>query len=101
MRLQSDHDLARDSRTSCLWQSFVTDQQKMNSMFAASMAKLAILGNNRANLVDCSEVLPPPAAPVTKPPTFPATKSNKDIEQACASTPFPTLSSDREYLASF
>jgi hypothetical protein len=68
----------------------------MNSMFAASMAKLAILGQNRADLVDCSEVLPPPAAPVTKPPTFPATKSNKDIEQACEGTPFPTLSTDRE-----
>lgn len=24
MRLQSDHDLARDSRTACIWQSFVS-----------------------------------------------------------------------------
>jgi len=94
LRLQSDHNFARDSRTSCLWQSFVTDQRKMASMFAEAFKKMAILGHNREDLVDCSEVLPPPAAPVTKPPTFPATKSNKDIEQACATTPFPTLSSD-------
>ena len=69
IRLQSDSNFARDSRTACLWQSFVTDQQKMASMFAAAMSKLAILGHNRANLVDCSEVLPAPAPPVTKPPT--------------------------------
>lgn len=25
MRLQSDHDLARDSRTACTWQSFVSE----------------------------------------------------------------------------
>jgi hypothetical protein len=70
MRLQSDHNFARDSRTSCLWQSFVTNQNKMTSMFAASMKKLAIVGHNRANLIDCSEVLPPAAPPITKPPTY-------------------------------
>jgi len=32
--------------------------------------------------------------PNTKPATFPAGKTNADIEQACATTPFPTLSTD-------
>lgn len=69
LRLLSDQSFARDSRTACLWQSFVTNQNKMTSMFQAAMKKLVVLGHNRADLVDCSEVLPPPAAPVTKAPT--------------------------------
>lgn len=59
MRLLSDSNFARDSRTSCLWQSFVTNQSKMSSMFRAAMAKMAIIGHARSSLVDCSEVLPP------------------------------------------
>ena len=58
IRLQSDHTLARDSRTSCLWQRFVLDQDAMRDEFAAAMLKLSIVGHNIEDLVDCSEVIP-------------------------------------------
>lgn len=94
IRLQSDHDLARDSRTACEWQSFVGNQAKLQNAFKAAFLKMSVLGHNINNMVDCSEVIPVPK-PLTKTvPTFPAGLSNKDIEQACATTPFPTLKTD-------
>ena len=60
MRLQSDHNFARDSRTACEWQSFVKDHAKLQSAFKAAMAKLAILGQDRSKMIDCSEVIPIP-----------------------------------------
>ncbi|KAI0081249.1 melanin-decolorizing enzyme [Panus rudis PR-1116 ss-1] len=93
LRLQSDSELARDSRTACEWQSMVNNQEKMANAFKAAMLKLSVLGHNINDMVDCSEVIPVPKAN-TKPATFPAGLSNKDVEQACASTPFPTLSTD-------
>ncbi|THH31802.1 hypothetical protein EUX98_g2375 [Antrodiella citrinella] len=93
IRLQSDSELARDSRTACEWQSFVNNQAKLQSAFKAAMAKLSILGHNVNTLTDCSELIPVPQ-PFTKVATFPAGLSNADIEQACATTPFPTLSTD-------
>ncbi|KAI0265558.1 heme peroxidase [Gloeopeniophorella convolvens] len=93
IRLQSDHDLARDSRTACAWQGMVNNQQSMADQFQAAMAKLAILGHSRDSLTDCSEVIPvPPPIPAANAKSFfPAGLSNADIEQACASSPFPTL----------
>ncbi|VDC07243.1 unnamed protein product [Peniophora sp. CBMAI 1063] len=93
LRLQSDSELARDSRTACLWQANVNNQQHMMSSFAAAMAKLAVLGQDTSKMVDCSDVIPVPKT-LTKAATFPAGLSNADVEQACASTPFPTLSTD-------
>ncbi|KAA1472888.1 manganese peroxidase 2 [Dentipellis sp. KUC8613] len=93
IRLQSDSELARDSRTACLWQGFVNQQSKMQSAFKSAMAKLAVVGHNTADMVDCSEVIPA-GKPVTSTAHFPAGLSNADIEQACASTPFPTLPTD-------
>lgn len=58
IRLQSDSELARDSRTACHWQSFVTNQAAMASEFSAAMLKLSILGHSLSSLVDCSEVIP-------------------------------------------
>jgi len=94
LRLQSDSAFARDSRTSCTWQSFINNQQLMASRFQAAMKKLAILGHLRSTLIDCSEVVPDNIGPVTKPATFPATKSRADVQQACLSHAFPTLSAD-------
>ncbi|KAF8518780.1 substrate-free manganese peroxidase [Gautieria morchelliformis] len=93
IRLQSDFALARDARTACTWQGFVNEQEKMSSAFKAVMARLAIIGNERSKLIDCSEAVPEPVPASGKPATFPATKTQADIEQACAS-PFPSLSSD-------
>ncbi|KAH8108021.1 manganese peroxidase 1 precursor [Cristinia sonorae] len=93
MRLQSDSELARDSRTACEWQSFVNNQAKLQSAFKAAMRKMTILGHNISQLTDCSELIPTPKA-LTKIATFPAGLTNADVEQACASTPFPSLSTD-------
>jgi manganese peroxidase len=74
--------LARDSRTACEWQSFVNNQAKLQSAFKAAFKKLAVLGHDINNMVDCSEVIPEPPNVKVKPATFPAGLSNKDIEQA-------------------
>ena len=57
------------------------------------MSKMAILGHDRNKLIDCSEVIPVPK-PLTKGPHLPAGFTMHDIEQACATTPFPSLSAD-------
>lgn len=31
----------------------------MEAAFTAAMAKMAIIGHSRSNLIDCSEVIPP------------------------------------------
>jgi len=94
LRLQSDFALARDARTACTWQGFVNEQDKMSSAFKAAMAKLAVVGQDTSNFVDCTEVLPDPTPASGKAATFPATKSIADIEQACAASPFPSLATD-------
>ncbi|KAJ7906776.1 manganese peroxidase 3, partial [Mycena leptocephala] len=94
IRLNTDATLARDSRTACVWQSFANDQAKMASAFRAAMAKMAVIGQNTAKLIDCSDVIPVPK-PVVGKPHLPAGKSMKDIEQACATSPFPTIAAIR------
>jgi manganese peroxidase len=93
MRLQSDFALARDSRTACFWQSMINQEALMASRFKAAMAKMAVIGHNPSDLIDCSAVVPKPVPALNKPATFPATKSFKDIQQACPE-PFPSLRSD-------
>ena len=93
IRLQSDSELARDSRTACEWQSFVNNQAKLQSAFKAAFRKMTVLGHDESQLIDCSDVVPTPPAPASN-AHFPAGLSNADIEQACASTPFPTLPTD-------
>ncbi|KIJ56361.1 class II peroxidase [Sphaerobolus stellatus SS14] len=94
LRLQSDFALARHPVTACTWQGFVNEQEKMASAFKAAMAKLAVNGQDTRHFVDCSEVIPTPVPAVKKPATFPATKTRKDIEQACLFSPFPNLKTD-------
>jgi cytochrome c peroxidase len=95
LRLQSDFALAHDERTACFWQGFVNEQEFMMSSFKAAMAKLGLLGQNRAELVDCSALIPVPAA-FTGDITFPATKTAKDLELSCDAR-FPTLRTDRTF----
>ncbi|KAJ6477271.1 putative versatile peroxidase [Mycena vulgaris] len=92
MGLQSDHLMARDSATNCAWQSFAGQQAKMQTAFANAFNKLATIGHNPANLVDCSDVIPgAPALPANAGPHLPAGQTQNDIEQACAASPFPTF----------
>ncbi|KAJ7917467.1 fungal versatile peroxidase from pleurotus Eryngii [Mycena leptocephala] len=93
LRLQSDFAIARDSRTACEWQSFVTDHTAMTTKFRAAMSKLATLGQIRDLLYDCSDVIPK-SVPLTKGPSLPAGKKMSDIQAACKATPFPTLTAD-------
>ena len=93
LRLQSDFALARDPRTACFWQGFVNQQEFMSQSFRAAMAKLAVLGQDTSNMVDCSDVIPVPKTIATS-ATFPAGLSNADVEQACAETPFPSFPTD-------
>ncbi len=40
------------------------------SNFKTAMAKLAVVGQNVENLIDCSDVIPTPVPPVAKPATY-------------------------------
>ncbi|TFY83700.1 hypothetical protein EWM64_g314 [Hericium alpestre] len=93
IRLQSDSELARDSRTACLWQGFVNEQSNMQTAFKSAMAKLAVVGHNPDDMIDCSDVIPA-TKPVTGTAHLPAGLSSNDVEQACATTPFPALPVD-------
>jgi len=90
LRLQSDSNLARDSATSCIWQSFVNDQEKMQTEFGAALFKLSLLGQNAASLTDCSEVIPAPLT-FSGTATLPPGLTSSDVEQACATAAFPDL----------
>ncbi|KAF8576337.1 class II peroxidase [Ramaria rubella] len=91
MRLQSDFAIARDPRTACQWQGFVNEQEKMSNAFKAAMAKLAVNGQNTKRFIDCSEVVPVPVPAARGGAFFPATKTKKDVQQACHASPFPNL----------
>ncbi|KIJ25951.1 hypothetical protein M422DRAFT_273041 [Sphaerobolus stellatus SS14] len=67
----------------------------MQNAFIEAVDKLSRIGLKNPNaLVDCSVVVPQPIAAVKKPATYPATKSFKDIQQACFASPFPSLVTD-------
>ncbi|KAJ8520312.1 hypothetical protein ONZ45_g2862 [Pleurotus djamor] len=93
LRLQSDHELARDSRTACEWQSMVNNQPKLQNRFASTMLKMSLIGQDQASLIDCSDVIPQPPALIGA-AHLPAGSSHDDVEQACADTPFPAISAD-------
>ncbi|KAK0431800.1 RBPa precursor [Armillaria borealis] len=94
MRLQSDHTLSTDSRTACLWQSFANDLPRMQTEFKSAMLKLSTLGQDLTQMVDCSEVIPEPLAASVHGAHLPAGLNMNDIEQACATAAFPTLTAD-------
>ncbi|TFK37428.1 manganese peroxidase isozyme precursor [Crucibulum laeve] len=91
VRLQSDFEIARDSRTACLWKELVGNQARMQSQFKAAFSSLSVTGQNTAAMVDCSDVIPIPA-PVTVPPFFPQGFTSADIEDFCPSVQLPPLS---------
>jgi len=93
IRLQSDHDIARDSRTACEWQSFSNNQPKLQSAFQAAMLKLSLIGQDQSQMIDCSEVIPVPPS-LSPSPHLPAGKTQNDVEQACATSAFPALTAD-------
>ncbi|KAJ7122103.1 manganese peroxidase 1 [Mycena epipterygia] len=88
-RLESDAALARDSRTSCHWQSFVGDQLRMTQRFGTAMAKMALLGHDANSLQDCSVVIPPPTLPAPATVKLPFGKTPGDLELTCPAATFP------------
>jgi hypothetical protein len=68
-----------DPRTACYWQRNIEDEDYMVSSFKIQMAKLAVLGQNTAKLIDCSEVIPVPK-PRKRKAHLPAGTSLDDIE---------------------
>ncbi|EMD37407.1 fungal class II heme-containing peroxidase [Gelatoporia subvermispora B] len=94
LRLQSDFALARDERTACFWQEFVNQQERMAEGFQSAMEKLASLGSNPADLIDCSDVVPEATPSNGKPATFPATTGPSDLQLTCTTQKFPSLSVD-------
>ncbi|KAF8133475.1 manganese-dependent peroxidase [Mycena galopus ATCC 62051] len=93
LRLQSDSELARDSATACLWQANVNNQAAMARSFQQAFLKMGLVGQDVSKMVDCSDVIPaPPTLSASQAQAFfPPGLTIKDIEQACASTPFPNL----------
>ncbi|KAJ7652404.1 putative peroxidase, partial [Mycena polygramma] len=59
-RLQSDYALSRDPRTEEEWKVYSepSTQLLMTARFAAAMARMALIGQDPVNLVDCSGVVP-------------------------------------------
>ncbi|KAJ7766965.1 manganese-dependent peroxidase [Mycena maculata] len=93
LRLQSDSELARSPVTACLWQANVNNQALMARNFQEAFAKMQVLGQDVARMVDCSDVIPvpPPISAAAAKAVFPPGLSNADIEQACFEAPFPRL----------
>ncbi len=93
LRLQSDSELARDSQTACLWQENVNNQAHMASSFQQAFAKMQVLGQDVSKMVDCSDVIPvPPSLPASAAQAFfPPDLTIEDVEQACATAAFPSL----------
>ena len=61
------------------------------------MAKVAVVGQNVSNMIDCSEAVPMPIPPVNKNTTFPAGTGPGLLELTCKeNVPFPSLATDRE-----
>ncbi|KAI0686107.1 manganese peroxidase [Cytidiella melzeri] len=109
LRLQSDYELARDPRTSCTWQSYIStvprythsfsrvsqlthasnpvaNQEKMNRDFVQVMSKVSTLGQDMSKLVDCSDVIPIPKALPRgrRSAALPPGKRMSDVETSCA-----------------
>ena len=81
VRIQSDQAIARDILTTCSWQSLTNDHTLMQNQFAQAMFRLAILGQNENDMIDCSMVVPRPIA-IASSPHFPPTLHLVNVEAA-------------------
>lgn len=62
--------------------TYPDNQAKLQSAFKAAFKKMAVLGHNINDLIDCSEVIPVPKNVAVKPAHLPAGNTLNDIEQA-------------------
>ena len=70
-----------ESDFSLLTRNPADNQAKMQTAFKAAMSKLATVGQDRSQMVDCSDVIPVPQ-PFTGQAFFPPSLTHNDIEQA-------------------
>ncbi|OBZ69387.1 Manganese peroxidase 3 [Grifola frondosa] len=49
-------EFSRDNRTACEWQFVVNNQCKLQTKFQQAIVKLAVLGQDTTQMIDCSEV---------------------------------------------
>ena len=61
---------------------YIDNHSLMVAKFESVMAKLAVLGQNPRDLVDCSEVIPVPSAAKAQVARLPAGKTLRDIEHS-------------------
>ena len=61
---------------------YIDNYNLMVAKFESVMAKLAVLGQNSRNVVDCSEVIPATSAANAQVARLPARKTLKDIEHS-------------------
>lgn len=61
-------DLLHGSISDCLL-PFIDEEELMASRFKEAMSRLAVVGHNPADLIDCSAVVPKPVPALRKPAT--------------------------------
>ncbi|KAF8911922.1 manganese peroxidase isozyme precursor [Mucidula mucida] len=93
-RLMSDHRLARDPRTSCRWQSFIKHPEQIAPRFKKAMEKIALVGQDKYLLTDCSEAIGAPVEFSIPDAHLPAGKTLDDIEASCEEEEFPSITAD-------
>jgi len=54
----SDTNLVNQAQTGAAMKQFAKDKSGWDAAFASAMAKLELLGGNRASMVDCTNALP-------------------------------------------
>ena len=62
----------------------------MMARFEATMLKMSLLGFDQSALTDCSDVIPVPTGTVQD-PFVPAGLTLDDLQPACSSSTFPTV----------
>jgi len=94
-RLASDALFARDSRTACFWQQFVGNHDVFINQFEQVMFRMGIVGQNEADLIDCSDTIPSSSAPLVTPEAFfPPGFTMEDVQVSCDDgEAFPSLTS--------
>jgi len=87
-RLKSDFALAHHPLTACHMHSYINNQEALKTDFAPAFAKMAVIGVNKNDLYDCTEVLPQPIALGVNPSAyFPPCTGPADLDfSGCATS---------------
>lgn len=67
----------------------------MMTGFAEAMAKLAVVGQDKSKLIDCSDAVPLPMPFTTLSAQYPVGMGHQDVQQTC-NAQFPRLKTKSE-----